>query len=215
MPDGNEPFNRNAGLKGNGPNPLDPVKWPVWNAESNAERVLRCNIERGLRYENGRVIRPSGRVASCQYIGKDGYHKCMLWSNEHGRASISVHRIICWLVHGPPPFRDSVADHINNDRTDNRPCNLQWLSLAENTNKVRGDLSEVRSAMARGERNSKAKLGEQDVMSMRSMRNRGETYAAIARSFGVSPSTARGACLGHYWKHVPHAHARLAQETSR
>jgi hypothetical protein len=28
MPDGNEPFNRNAGLKGNGPNPLDPVKWP-------------------------------------------------------------------------------------------------------------------------------------------------------------------------------------------
>ncbi len=48
---------------------------------------------------------------------------------------IQVGRIICEVFHGKPPSADCISDHINEDRSDNRAENLQWLTMAENTRK--------------------------------------------------------------------------------
>lgn len=53
-----------------------------------------------------------------------------------GGQKMQFHRIICQVFHDKPPpgFH---ADHVENDRTNNRADSLQWLSPAENQTKRR------------------------------------------------------------------------------
>ena len=45
-----------------------------------------------------------------------------------------VHRLVASaFVHNPRPDLFHVVDHINRDPTDNRPCNLRWLTQQLNT----------------------------------------------------------------------------------
>lgn len=46
-------------------------------------------------------------------------------------------RVICETFHGAPPFDGAEADHIDEDKTNNRADNLQWLSRADNFKKSR------------------------------------------------------------------------------
>lgn len=46
-----------------------------------------------------------------------------------GRANRNrlVHRLVCEAFHGEPPTPTAHADHLDFDRTHNRPTNLRWL----------------------------------------------------------------------------------------
>lgn len=46
------------------------------------------------------------------------------------RIALSAHRVVFALVHGRWP--ENEVDHINRDRTDNRPCNLRDVTHSEN-----------------------------------------------------------------------------------
>jgi len=54
----------------------------------------------------------------------------------------------------------------------------------------------------RGERQPNAKLTEEIVRECRRRRSEGATYAALARSFGVTKAVMREAVIGITWKHV-------------
>ena len=43
------------------------------------------------------------------------------------------HRQVALAFLGPPPFKGATVDHINQDKTDNRLCNLRWASKSLQT----------------------------------------------------------------------------------
>lgn len=47
---------------------------------------------------------------------------------------VQVGRFVCWQTHGPPPSETQrLADHRNQDKNDNRPRNLRWVTAQVNT----------------------------------------------------------------------------------
>jgi hypothetical protein len=48
-------------------------------------------------------------------------------------ASERIHRIVAFAFLGEPPNKEYVVDHIDTNRCNNRPDNLQWLTKLENT----------------------------------------------------------------------------------
>jgi HNH endonuclease/NUMOD1 domain len=71
---------------------------------------------------------PLNEMLITGYLDHTGYIQANILS-----VRIQMHRLICYTFHGPPPDINSVTDHINAIRTDNRPANLRWLSPLENT----------------------------------------------------------------------------------
>lgn len=67
-------------------------------------------------------------------VDKYGYQQVCLSVNG-SRKYKSIHRLVYESINGDIPYNLQV-DHINNDKTDNRICNLQLLSLAENVRKA-------------------------------------------------------------------------------
>lgn len=66
-----------------------------------------------------------------QHTGKfkDGYLSVRLQGKPQ-----QVHRVVCASFNGSPPEGKVEVHHINSIRTDNRACNLMWVSKSENMN---------------------------------------------------------------------------------
>lgn len=65
-----------------------------------------------------------------------GYLRVTLWRDGQ-RVRRSVHQIVCWTFHGPPPV-DMEVRHLNGVNDDNRAENLAWGTGSENAlDKVR------------------------------------------------------------------------------
>ena len=67
------------------------------------------------------------------YFGtdKDGYKTVVLTKDGKGHIK-KVHRLVA-MAFLPNPEELPCIDHINQRRHDNRVCNLQWISAAQNT----------------------------------------------------------------------------------
>ena len=88
------------------------------------------------------VTGPTCRSDGAVFIPANGPHKAH-WtfgsrtSNGYHAVCISrkvrlVHRMVCGAFHGLPPADKPEVDHINRDKSDNRPSNLRWCSRSEN-----------------------------------------------------------------------------------
>lgn len=70
-------------------------------------------------------------------LGRDGYPAVHLYSDGQ-RVRKRVHALVCRAFHGeevtvrPDGSRRRVVRHLDGDRENNRPCNLQWGTYAEN-----------------------------------------------------------------------------------
>jgi len=81
----------------------------------------------GIHLSNlGRVKSPTGRVSYGSQT-ESGYRYVTC-----DRSRYSVHELVCRAYHGEPNDPDMVPNHINRDKGDNRPENLEWLSNADN-----------------------------------------------------------------------------------
>ena len=61
-----------------------------------------------------------------------GYLRVDLYAGGK-RKRFKVHRLVCQAFHDNPDNKPQV-NHINEDKTDNRACNLEWSTRIENCN---------------------------------------------------------------------------------
>lgn len=88
------------------------------------------------RIQKERILKPG--------VNGGGYLKVGLRAGGKTRMFL-VHRLVCQAFHENPDNKPQV-NHLNEDKTDNRACNLEWCTRRENMN--HGTRNE-RSAKAR------------------------------------------------------------------
>jgi hypothetical protein len=69
------------------------------------------------------TIRKASKTARHEYYGT-------LYRGKNYK----IHRLICEAFHGPAPKGKNVVIHLDEDATNNRPCNLKWGTQKENLN---------------------------------------------------------------------------------
>lgn len=87
-----------------------------------------------------------------------GYSSISLMGFDGKRHDLLVHRLICLAFHGAPKQDQTDVNHINCDKKDNRPENLEWCSRKENMRHamIRGRLTVQRKAVAASNRINKS-----------------------------------------------------------
>ena len=89
------------------------------------------SLERTFINKSGRKRTVKERILKPD-MGRGGY----LLVNLHAGGKIRkfyVHRLVCEAFHENPDNKPQV-NHLNEDKTDNRACNLEWCTAEENTN---------------------------------------------------------------------------------
>lgn len=66
-----------------------------------------------------------------------GYLRVCIWDNDkEKKKDIKAHRVICTAFHGPCPSDDHEVGHKDDDRSNNAPDNLHWVTRKKNMDKV-------------------------------------------------------------------------------
>lgn len=76
--------------------------------------------------KNGKEIKP--------YTDGKGYKRVQLQSTKSNgkRLDVALHRLICWEYNGPYSDDKNQVNHLDGDKSNNRPDNLEWCSNSEN-----------------------------------------------------------------------------------
>ena len=83
-----------------------------------------------LIYEDGRVFSKYKNKFIKPHINSEGYYHKNLYENNN-RKNHSIHRLVA-IHYIPNPDMKPQVDHINRIKTDNRICNLRWVTGSEN-----------------------------------------------------------------------------------
>ena len=109
-----------------------------------------------------------------------------------------AHRIAWALTFGQVPDGLHVLH-----RCDNPPCcNPAHLFLGTNLDNIKDKVSKRRATAPAGSQSPNAKLTEDDVIDIRTVRAFGASYGALAKAYGVARCTIINIVLRRAWKHV-------------
>lgn len=112
------------------------------------------------------------------------------------RQNFKLHRLVCTVFHGPPPFEGAMALHKNHIRDDCREDNLYWGTAQDNTN----DMHKAgRQATSKGEANGNSSLTWDKVREIRARYAAGESQSDLGTIFNVHQSTLSLICNNHTW----------------
>jgi hypothetical protein len=152
--------------------------------------------------ENGLVRRRT--AARTRYAGHmpKGHMRGGYWAynlvTPSGKRTLWAHRLVAVAFIGPAPSPSHVIAHWDGDKLNNHYSNLRWATVAENNRDT------VRHGRAPcGDRNPRSKLTPAQVREARARYvGRYGEQSALAREYGVSPSTMRDVLRGAHWRHV-------------
>jgi hypothetical protein len=165
--------------------------WENRYAVSNYGRV--CVISATTKSRAGRILSQSDRG--------NGY-LCVTLSRP--RALRDVHVLVCQAFHGPRPA-GAEALHINNNRSDNRACNLRWGSHRENQLQMKND-----GRSCPGSQNGNSKLSREEAIEIAKRINEGgESHRAVSRDYGISRTQAGNIARGDQWSSIASRKARV------
>lgn len=130
-----------------------------------------------------------------QNINGMGYYVVGL-SYLGNRKKFTVHTLVAVSFFGPRPDKMECR-HLNGNPLDNRVENLQWGTSKEN----KADMFE-HGTFSCGSKGYNAKLTDQDVQAIRSLKNTGVSQAEIGRQFGVGQDRISRIMNRKQWKHL-------------
>lgn len=136
------------------------------------------------------------------HLTSGGYRAFRL--HNYGR-EVTVHRLVCEAFHGPS---DLSTDHIDGNKLNNRPVNLQWLTPAENFSKANIGRAFTKKAKANmraaqhGENNPTAIFTEAEVSTIKHQLTHGIFCSELARKYNVPLATIKNIKQGTNWKYV-------------
>jgi hypothetical protein len=146
------------------------------------------NLANVRTVDTERVFIRKGKLSSQKLPGKKisyqmsahGYYLVGI-QFEGKRPKFFVHRLVArTFVDG---WKEGLCvNHINGIKTDNRPENLEWVTLARNTEHQ----WETGLVNLRGEAHPSAKLSAKQAIEIFERSNKGEKTSTIAKEFGVS-----------------------------
>jgi hypothetical protein len=153
-----------------------------------------------------RINQQWNRYAMCQTHVKGkvlksrmdrGYLVIGLKKGNGSHVFTSVHRLVALAFIGPCPDKYTV-DHLNEDKCDNRPENLEYVTRGENTKRA------YRSGQActKGERNPKAVLTEYQAQVILDLPTLGEALEYSRSIPGCNDGIAVRLRKRETWKHL-------------
>jgi hypothetical protein len=173
----------------------------------SAEQWLPCldgaydisDLGRVRRASGGRGAR-AGRILKTR-VGRDGY----LTVSLSRRGNQFVHLLVAKAFLGPIPSGLEV-NHIDGDKTNPRPSNLEYVTHSENCKHAHrlglNHLPSVRPAPRPGMRNGRAKLTDDQVRALRSRHADGEPIKQLVSEFGIGKSAIDYIVRRVHWSHV-------------
>lgn len=173
--------------------PLGPPHVEV----SNLGRVRTADrIAVSVRDGAPNAQRKAGKVLS-PWLGANGYLAVSIKVGA-SRPKYYVHRLVAAAFCSGFDASLSV-NHISGLKTDNRPENLEWVTLSRNTEHQ----WEIGHANLRGDAHPSRKLSSVQVREARRLLAKGASCASIARLLGVSDSLVGKIRDRQRWASVP------------
>ena len=118
----------------------------------------------------------TGKIIN-QYNDKDGYKICTI-----DRKSYRVHRLIASAYYGESKL---FVNHKNGIKYDNRPENLEWVTIRENNiHAIRTGLFDMKKQQEANER--RKKFTDDEINYIRGSFGDSENYGTLSRKFKVS-----------------------------
>lgn len=138
----------------------------------------------------------SGRILKPNYL-KNGYTVTQLSKNDE-RKYYLTHRLVLTVFVSPPPFEKAQCNHKNGIRDDNRLENLEWVTASQNQLYSYAMFGRD----TRGEKNSRAKLTEEQIKEIRALLQQRVAQRLIAEQFKISQSLVSAINVRKSWGHI-------------
>lgn len=138
-----------------------------------------------------------------------GYFRVRIYPACGACTTTNVHRLVALAWH-PNPEQLPQINHIDGNKLNNAPGNLEWCSASANVRHAwkhglaRGSERATRAGLANllAFNRTTRKLTEQQIAEIKRRLAAGETGRALARAFSVSPGTISHINRGHLYKDV-------------
>ncbi len=177
--------------------PLDGEIWkPVVGYEgiyevSNVGRIK--SLQRIVHHDKCKTKYCSERIM--RFDVNYGYNIVSIRINKKYKR-VRVHRMVAEAFI-PNPEEKPCVNHINGIKTDNRVENLEWCTDKENM-----EHAAANQLTSKGQSHYKAKLTDEQVVSIFKRVKGGEQGAEVAREFKVSPTAINLITQRKTWKHL-------------
>jgi hypothetical protein len=128
-----------------------------------------------------------------------GYWGFLAVRPDGSKTSAYVHRFIAMLF-VPNPDGKPHVNHIDGDKTNNDPANLEWVTHGENMRHAFATGLTPKPTSGPGEESPAAKLDWEKVARIREMLREGATQLSVAREFGITKGTVGFIARNETWR---------------
>lgn len=151
--------------------------------------------------QDGEVYSLKAKKTLSVRIKQDGYLYVRIRLKDHSEKCLFIHRLVA-LAFIPNPRNKPEVNHKDFDKTNNCDSNLEWVTRLENIEYSQKHDRYKKAYNNTGAKNPKAKLTEEQVISIRKLYNQGMCIADIAKKYRRGWSTINNIVKGLTWTHL-------------